>query len=139
MHPAIVALVRGISRAHTTLYRLLGGRGVLGRNTLLLTTRGRKTGRETTIPLFHVAEGDRLYVVASMGGNDNAPGWYANLTANPDVRVELNGETKPYRARTVTDDEKARVWPKLTAMYKPYDAYQERTTRKIPVIELTPA
>jgi len=131
-------VVRGVSAIHTSLYRLVGGKGLLARNTVILTTRGRKTGRETSIPLFHVAQGDRVYVVASFGGNDVAPGWYRNLVANPDVELERDGVRGRYRARSMSPEEAKAVWPALLAMYPPYETYQKRTTRIIPVVELTP-
>jgi deazaflavin-dependent oxidoreductase (nitroreductase family) len=132
------AMVRAVSALHTRLYRLFGGKGLIARNTVILTTRGRKTGRPTSIPLFHVVQGNRVYVVASFGGNDVAPGWYKNLVANPDVEVELNGVSGRYRARSLSPDEAKPVWPALLAMYPPYEAYQKRTTRVIPVVELKP-
>ena len=118
--------------------RAVGGRGLLGRHTLLLTTRGRKTGRDTAIPLFYVEDGGRFYVVASFGGNDTPPGWYRNLLAHPEVTVELGGARRRYRARSLEPAEAAPVWPKLLAMYPPYADYQKRTTRVIPVVELSP-
>jgi deazaflavin-dependent oxidoreductase (nitroreductase family) len=130
--------IRVVSGLHTSLYRMVGGKGFLGRDTVILTTRGRKTGKTTSIPLYHVAEGDRVYVVASYGGSDVAPGWYKNLLVNPDVEVERNGVAGRYRARSLTPEEAKPVWPALLAMYPPYEAYQKRTTRVIPVVELTP-
>lgn len=131
-------MVRAVSGLHTRLYRLVGGRGLLGRNTVILTTRGRRTGRPVSIPLFHVADGDRVYVVASFGGNDVAPGWYRNLLAHSEVEVERNGVAGRYRARSLSPEEAKPVWPALLAMYPPYESYQKRTTRVIPVVELTP-
>jgi deazaflavin-dependent oxidoreductase (nitroreductase family) len=138
MHPMLAGTVRQMSRLHAQLFRLLGGRGFLNNNTLILTTRGRKTGREVAIPLLYVADGNRLYVVASFGGNDRPPHWYSNLVANPEVQVEIAGKNGRYRARTVNEAEKAAVWPRLLAMYPAYSSYQQRTTRVIPVVELSP-
>jgi F420H(2)-dependent quinone reductase len=125
-HPLMVRLIRGASGLHTRLFRAVGGRGFLGRRTLLLTTRGRKTG------------GDRFYVVASFGGNDTPPGWYRNLRAHPEVMVELGGASRRCRARSLEPAEAAPIWPKLLAMYPTYADYQKRTTRVIPVVELSP-
>jgi deazaflavin-dependent oxidoreductase (nitroreductase family) len=129
-------VIRGFSTAHTSLFRALGGKGFFNRNTLILTTRGRKSGREVSTPLLYVAEGDRLYIVASFGGSDVAPGWYFNLTANPEVTVERDGERRPYRARTMSTEEAGRVWPKLLAIWPAYAGYQKRTNRVIPIVEL---
>ncbi|MGH7858529.1 MAG: nitroreductase/quinone reductase family protein, partial [Candidatus Binatia bacterium] len=107
-------------------------------NTLILTTRGRKSGREIATPLFHVAEGERLYVVASFGGNDEPPGWYKNLLANAEATVEVGARRGRYRARTLDAQEAQAVWPKLLAMWPSYASYQKRTKRWIPVVELAP-
>jgi len=131
-------LIRTMSGLHTRLYRLAGGKGFLARNTVILTTRGRKSGRPVSIPLYHVLQNDRVYVVASFGGNDTAPGWYENLLAHPEVEVERNGVAGRYRARSLSPEEAKSVWPALLAMYPPYAAYQKRTSRVIPVVELTP-
>jgi len=137
-NPWLVTAVRAMSRAHSTLYRVLGGSGFFNRNTLILTTRGRKTGRETSIPLLYVEDGGRLYIVASFGGSDTPPGWYRNLLAHPEVTAELPTRRGRYRARTLTQDEAKPIWPKLLAIWPQYAEYQKKTTRVIPVIELTP-
>ena len=137
--PIAKSFVRGFSGLHVNLYRMFGGKGFFNKNTLILTTRGRKSGREISTPLFHVADGDRLYVVGSFGGNDVAPGWYLNLTANPEVTAEIAGERRSYRARTIGTEEAARVWPKLLEIWPAYASYQKRTSRVIPIIELAPA
>lgn len=137
-NPILAAVVRGFSRLHAAVYRLAGGAGLVGRNTLLLTTRGRKTGRELSIPLLYVAEGERLYVVASFGGSDRPPHWYLNLKAHPEVGAQVGGAMRRYRARSLTTEQAAAVWPKLLAMYPTYADYQTRTSRVIPVVELAP-
>ena len=139
MHPLLKATIRGFSRIHTNLFRTFGpsGPGAF-RNTLILTTRGRNTGRETSTPLLYVEEGEKLYLVASFGGNDSPPGWYLNLTANAEVKAETGHGTRAYRARTLSADEAGKVWPKLLELYPAYASYQKRTTRVIPVVELAP-
>ena len=139
MNPWIEGTIRSFSSLHTFLFRSIGltGPGAL-RQTLILTTRGRKTGREVSIPLLYVEENGTLYIVASFGGNDNHPGWYKNLVANPEVEIELLNKKKRYRARTVSAEEKERIWPKLLTLYPTYADYQKKTTRAIPVVELTP-
>ena len=128
--------VRTVSAMHVSAYRLFGGRVALGEKTLLLTTTGRKTGNQNTKPLFYVEDGGHLYVVASYGGNDAPPAWYLNLSANPDVTVEVGAKKDRYQARTMTPGEADRVWPKLLKMYPPYAEYQKKTSRVIPVVEL---
>lgn len=139
MHPLAQSVVRGFSRLHTSLFRALGGSGLLARNTLVLVTRGRKTGREIATPLLYVEEGGKLYVVASFGGNDEPPGWYRNLLVNPEVGVEVDGRSARYRARSLDTQEAQPIWPKLLAIWPSYASYQKRTTRVIPVVELSPA
>jgi deazaflavin-dependent oxidoreductase (nitroreductase family) len=139
LNPWVASLVRGVSRLHSGLYRILGGAGFMNRNTLILTTRGRKTGRETSTPLLYIEDGGRLYIVGSFGGNDTPPGWYRNLVTHPDVTAEVAATRRGYQARTLSADEAKPIWPKLLAIYPAYASYQKKTTRVIPVIELTPA
>lgn len=127
--------------AQTRLYRATGGKlgGTLaGAPVLLLMTKGRKTGKERTAPLLYLREGDRFYVVASKGGFPVHPAWYNNLVAEPKVEIQVGADVKPLVARTISEDEKTRVWPKLVAMYADYQMYQDRTDRSIPVVALEP-
>lgn len=125
--------------AQAWLYRTSGGKlgnTLAGAPVLLLTTRGRKTGKERTSPLLFLRDGDRFYVVASKGGVPEHPAWYLNLVDQPKVQIQVGGETLTRVARTLTAEEKAAVWPKLVAMYKDYQMYQDRTDRSIPVVAL---
>src|SRR5262249_58402393 len=110
MHPLAEDLIRSFSRFHMGLFRWIGltGPGVF-RQTLILTTRGRKTGREVSTPLLYVEENGKLYVVASFGGNDTPPGWYRNLVANPEVGVELHKGVQRYRARSLSPEEAEKI------------------------------
>jgi deazaflavin-dependent oxidoreductase (nitroreductase family) len=138
-NPWMVTLVRAMSRTHSALYRVLGGAGFMNRNTLILTTRGRKSGRDTPgIPLLYVEDGGRLYIVGSFGGSDAPPGWYRNLVVHPEVTAEVSSQRGGYRTRTLTPDEAKPIWPRLLAIWPQYADYQKKTTRVIPVIELTP-
>jgi deazaflavin-dependent oxidoreductase (nitroreductase family) len=85
-----------------------------------------------------LADGDDLVVVASQGGAPQHPGWYFNLVANPTAEVQVGRRRFPVTARTVSAEEKAALWPRLLAIYPPYDDYQRRTTRSIPVMRLSP-
>ena len=104
----------------------------------LLTTTGRKTGLARTIPLLFLEDGERVVIVASLGGMSKHPEWYLNIVANPKVTVEIDGDAQAMLARTASPEEKAQLWPRLVEMYKNYDAYQQRTTRDIPVVICTP-
>src|SRR5215831_134471 len=130
MHPLAEGLVRSFSRFHTILFRSIGLTGLGAfRQTLILTTRGRKTGREVATPLLYVEENGKLYIVASFGGNDRHPGWYRNLVANPEVGVERNHGSQRYHARSLSPEEASKMWPKLLALYPTYADYQKKTTR----------
>lgn len=107
-----------------------------GTVTLLLTTVGRRSGKERTTPLIYQPEGDAYVVVASKGGADEPPDWYLNLEANPEVKVQVKGDKFTARARTATPEEKPALWRKMTAAWPAYDEYQEKTTRDIPVVVL---
>jgi deazaflavin-dependent oxidoreductase (nitroreductase family) len=129
-----------IGEEHVKVYRETNGeQGYLwnGAPILLLTTTGRKTGEPRTSALIFGRDGDDLLLVASQGGAPTHPNWYHNLTANPDVEVQVEGDVFPANARTATDDEKARLWSIMTDVWPNYDAYQERTDRQIPVVVLT--
>jgi F420H(2)-dependent quinone reductase len=102
-------------------------------------TTGRKTGKERTAPLLYLEDGGNLVVVASVGGAPSHPAWYWNLKANPEARVRLRGRTLRVSAEKVGGEEKRRLWARLVEMYPPYQHYQERTAREIPVLVLRPA
>lgn len=107
-----------------------------GTVTLLLTTTGRRSGKERTTPLIYQTEGDAYLVVASKGGADEPPLWYLNLRDNPEVKVQVKGEKFTARARTATSEEKPPLWRKMAATWPAYDEYQEKTDRDIPVVVL---
>ncbi|NKZ03376.1 nitroreductase family deazaflavin-dependent oxidoreductase [Actinomadura latina] len=107
-----------------------------GTTTLLLTTTGRKSGKERTTPLIYQPEGDAYLVVASKGGADEPPLWYLNLQSDPEVKVQVKGDRFTARARTATPEEKPALWRKMTATWPAYDEYQTKTSRDIPVVVL---
>jgi deazaflavin-dependent oxidoreductase (nitroreductase family) len=125
---------------HVRAYRETNGaQGYQWRGTtiLLLTTTGRASGQERTTPLIHRTDGnDRWVVVASKGGAPDHPDWYKNLEANPEVTIQVKDERIPVRARTAQGDERQRLWKLMTDVWPPYDDYQEKTERQIPVVVL---
>jgi proline iminopeptidase len=125
---------------HVERYRDTGGEvGHIwkrGAKTLLLTTRGRKTGRSTTTPLIYEADGDNYVIVASKGGAPDHPGWYRNLVKDPNVELQVKDDVFPARAHTATGDERERLWKLAARQWPDYDAYQTRTDREIPVVVL---
>jgi deazaflavin-dependent oxidoreductase (nitroreductase family) len=102
--------------------------------TLLLTTKGRKSGQWRRTALIYGKDGDRYLVVASRGGAPRHPAWYLNLAANPEVHVQVGAERFAARARPATAAEKPALWKTMTAIWPAYDEYQGRTKRQIPVI-----
>ena len=104
----------------------------------LVTTRGKRSGEPRTVALLYLSVRDDLVLVASKGGMSHHPAWYHNMTANPDVEVQVGSTTRRMRARRASDAQKAVLWPRLVAMYRDYDDYQARTTRDIPVMILSP-
>jgi deazaflavin-dependent oxidoreductase (nitroreductase family) len=108
-----------------------------GAPTLLLTTRGRKTGKLRRTALIYGQDGDRYVVVASRGGHAKHPAWYLNLVDNPDVEVQVGADKFSARADTVEGEEKARLWKLMVTIWSSYASYQAKTGREIPVIVLT--
>ncbi len=136
------ALFKVGASVHNELYRRTGGKvggQAGGLPMLLLTTTGRKSGQPRTTPLGYLADGDRMVLVGSYGGDERHPQWYLNLRAHPDATVQVGAETKRVRAVTATPEEKAVLWPRLVTLYPGYARYQEKTTRDIPLVILTPA
>ena len=132
-------LFRALVRLNRLLYQLSGG-GIGGRMrgapVLLLTTTGRRSGRSYTTPLLFLADTNDYIVVASNGGAPRHPDWFLNLEANPEVEVQVRRELKRMRARIAGPEERARLWPRLVALYPPYESYRDRTSREIPVVVL---
>lgn len=130
------------SRLNVAVYQLSGGRlmskGPANKPICIVTMTGRKTGKKREIPLMHVPLGDRKILVASLAGISKNPVWYHNLKANPQITITADGATLAYRAREVAPDEKASLWPTIVAAYPPYDEYQARTDRDIPVFVCDP-
>ena len=106
---------------------------------IVLWTKGRKSGAIRKTPLMRVNDGDRYAVVASQGGAPEHPEWYLNLEADPSVSLQDGPDVRDYVAHTASPQEKAEWWPKATAVWPDYDAYQEKTDREIPLVVLEPA
>jgi deazaflavin-dependent oxidoreductase (nitroreductase family) len=109
-----------------------------GSRILILTTTGRRSGRERLAPLIFGRDGDNYVLVASKGGAPRHPGWFLNLRASPEVGVQVKAERFRARARVAEDDERERLWRLMNAIWPHYDAYQTRTDREIPVVVLEP-
>lgn len=123
--------------------RLTGGRygwEFGGMPVLELTTTGRKSGtKRTTLLTSPLQVGTSYLVVASRGGDDTHPAWFLNLRDDPKVSVSVGGRvTQLMTARVATPDERAELWPRITAGHPNYAGYQKRTEREIPLVFLTP-
>ena len=107
---------------------------------LELTTIGRKSGRQRSVMLTSpIQEDDFIVVVASRGGDDVHPAWFLNVQADPDVEVSMKDAPKQLMtARVASADERARLWPQITADHENYAGYQKKTDREIPLVLLTP-
>jgi F420H(2)-dependent quinone reductase len=127
-----VTLIRLLSRLHVALLRVGIGRRFRGNRVVVLTTRGRRTGKRRRTPLLAFEDGDRLVLIASFGGAPENPYWFRNLTADPNV--EIDG--RAYQARVATAEERARLWPRVVERYSGYAGYQARTSRTIPLVVL---
>ena len=132
---------------HLRLYRESGGTeghlidsheaGSLGPvPSLLLTTRGRRSGKMHTLPLFYGTAGEAYVVIASKGGAHTPPGWYLNLRANPVVEVQVRTEQFTAHARVATGKEREHLWEQMVQMHPPYGISQKKTTREFPVVVL---
>ena len=112
-----------------------GGEGML--TTLLLTTRGRKSGRPLTLPLIYRPTDSGGYcVIASKGGAPNHPAWFLNLSADPSVQVQVVNDKFSAVARVAEGAERERLWQMMVDYYAPYTDYQAATQRQIPVVVL---
>lgn len=131
-------LASGGTEGHLWDSTPVGGPGLLP--CLLLLTKGRKSGKKITVPLIYGETGDGRYVIiASRGGTPTHPDWYLNLTADPQVKIQVGTERMNAVASTCTDEaEREALWKKMAVIYPPYDAYQSMTERRIPVVILEP-
>jgi deazaflavin-dependent oxidoreductase (nitroreductase family) len=110
-----------------------------GQDTLLLTTRGRRSGKLRRTALIYGRDGDSYLVVASSGGAPAHPAWYLNLVAEPQVQVQVGADTFAATARTASGEDRQRLWRMMAAKFPNYDSYQRRAGkagRQIPVVVL---
>lgn len=136
-----ITLMKTIGVIHRGLYRLTSGTvgaNLGGRSMVLLTTTGRKSGKQRTAPIQYMKDGDNIILVASNGGNVNHPAWWHNIGANPDVTVQIGKKKMRARAETADDEERARLWPLLVEFYPGYQAYEEETERTVQVVIVRP-
>lgn len=131
--------VKRASTLHTLVYRATNGRigrRLVDNDMLLLTTIGKKSGDEHTVPLLYLRQGDRLVVIASYGGRPEHPEWYSNLVSHPHASVQILGDHIEVEAKSMNEDVRSQWWPRIVEAYGDYAVYQSRTDRQIPVVWL---
>jgi proline iminopeptidase len=125
---------------HVRRYRETGGKvGHVwreGSTILLLTTKGRTSGEQRTVPLIYAQDGDRYVIVGSKGGAPEHPGWYLNMEKTPEVELQVKDQRFAARARVAHGEERARLWRLANTVWKYYDDYAKKTPREIPVVVL---
>ena len=132
-------MVRALGKLNVPIYRATRGRlmNSVGRApVLLLTSTGRRSGKQRTAPVVYLDDGERLIVIGSNAGNLNEPGWSHNLKANPDAEVEIRGKRRRVRARVSEGHERAELWRRMNEQYAGFDDYERRTSRNIAVFVL---
>ncbi len=134
-------ITKVFSGGHTLLYKLSGGKlgsTMSGGQIGLLTTTGRKSGNDRTVPLILVDHGEGWAVTASYSGHDVHPAWYLNLQEQSEATLTIAKTNHRVRAREMEGDERTETWDRLTAAYPDYAEYQKVTDRVIPVLALEP-
>jgi len=132
-------------RDQVELYEHSGGtEGTTLRDTglpvIIVTHTGNKTGAIRKTPLMRVKDGANYVLVGSMGGAPRNPVWVYNLRTNPAVEIRDLTAVQAMRVREVKDEaERARLWALAVAAYPPYEEYQTRTTRRIPLFVAEPS
>ncbi|MFM7060839.1 MAG: nitroreductase family deazaflavin-dependent oxidoreductase [Actinomycetes bacterium] len=134
-------MLKSMNAVHRVLLTVTFGKvgwQAAGMPVVELTTTGRRSGEPRTCLLTSPLQiGDTYAIVASRGGDDHHPAWFLNLQANPEVQVKIGGKSvETRRARVLTSEERAEVWPRITADHTNYAGYQEKTDREIPVVFL---
>lgn len=131
---------RSFGRLHTKLYKLLAGRFVdsvgRGRKVLLLTTRGRKSGKQRTTPLVYMPHGDGVVVYPSNGGKQSPPAWWLNLQSTPQATIQIGSKTRQIQARAATQTEYAALWPQAETYNPHWRNYARTVQRQIPLVLL---
>jgi deazaflavin-dependent oxidoreductase (nitroreductase family) len=108
----------------------------VGRDVLILTTKGAKSGEVRETPLVYTRDGDNYLVIASKGGAPTNPSWFHNLAKNPDVTVEVGDDRFKARAHVADGDEYERLYEHHASINPQFNEYRKKTSRKIPVIVL---
>ena len=105
---------------------------------LVLTTRGRRSGRQRTVVLQCFPDGEAMILAAANDGGPAHPGWYFNLMADPAARVEVMGRTVSVRAEELPAGDAAAWWERILLRAPSYEKYTRATSRAIPIVRLVP-
>ncbi|HWZ19475.1 MAG TPA: nitroreductase family deazaflavin-dependent oxidoreductase [Ktedonobacteraceae bacterium] len=123
------------------LYNVSGGRigGKMGQvPVLLLTTVGRKSGKQRTLPLVYIMDGPAYVITASAGGADKNPGWFFNIRSNPQATIQVKDKHIKVTAEVAEGEKKSELWSRLVEVAPNFAGYQKRTSREIPMVILHP-
>jgi F420H(2)-dependent quinone reductase len=135
------SIFRGVLSLLVFLYRATGGRigGKVGQlEVLLLTSTGRKSGKQRTVPLGYIRDGSAYVITASAGGAHKHPGWFFNVRSNPQAIIEVKDKRIPVVAEVAGPEKKAELWARLIELAPNFAGYQKRTSRDIPMVILHP-
>ena len=134
-------MMKAFTGMHAFFYRLTGGRAgstMAGMKVMLLTTRGRKSGKSRTTPLTFFEKEGGFLIVASNAGKPHHPAWYFNLQANPQVSVQIKEKKQTCTAEIIPAEERALLWQAVIAAAPAYSGYEKNTSREIPLVLLKP-
>lgn len=133
-------LDRRLAWVGVALYRLTGGHiaRLYGKDVLVLTTHGRRTGRKRTVLLQFFRAGTAMVLVAANSGLPTHPGWFYNLKATPTAQVQVMDRIFAVRAEEIAAKEATAFWPRILQRSPDYARYFKRTSRTIPLIRLIP-
>ena len=134
-------MVQLIFKVMVFLYNVSGGRigGMMGKvPVLLLTTTGRKTGKQRTLPLVYIMDGSAYVITASAGGGDKHPGWFFNIRSNPQATIQVKDKPIKVTAEIAGPEKKPELWARLVEVAPNFAGYQKRTSRDIPMVILHP-
>ncbi|WP_160148943.1 nitroreductase/quinone reductase family protein [Amycolatopsis alkalitolerans] len=138
--PGVVVIGRVVSPVQRWLYRATRGRVSLTGQApvLLITTTGRRTGKERTVPLLYLRDGERFVVCNVNPGFERPNPWTLNLRAHPHVHVQVGRDTFDVLAHEASVDELDRYWPDLTRIWPAYQAFHDKGgARSVFVLERT--
>ena len=134
-------MLKLILKVMVFLYNVSGGRigGKMGKvPVLLLTTTGRKSGKQRTLPLIYIMDDSAYVITASAGGADKHPGWFFNIRSNPQATIQVKDAHIKVKAEVAGQEKKSELWARLVEVAPNFAGYEKRTSREIPMVILHP-